>query len=220
MTGVVPADEERRPRLRGVSHQYAFFGSLVTGLALVYAAPTEKAVVATAIYGLSVSALFGASAAYHRGRWSASARRWMRRLDHSMIFFLIAGTYTPFCVLVIPGTFASVVLAVVWGGALFGIGLNLFWTTAPRWMRPVVYVALGWVAVFTLPALVLHVGWAGTLLLALGGLLYSLGAIVYALRRPDPVPAVFGFHEVFHALVITAALVQYAVIAFYVLPRS
>ena len=172
------------------------------------------------VYAVSLSALFGVSALYHEVTWSTPARRWMRRLDHSMIFLLIAGTYTPFGVLVLPGTLARVVLGVVWGGALLGMALNLVWIDAPKWLSAIVYIALGWVAVVAFPALVSQLGVTATGLIALGGVLYSAGAAVYALRRPDPAPAVFGYHEVFHALVIAAAVAHYAVVAFYVLPRS
>jgi hemolysin III len=144
----------------------------------------------------------------------------MRRLDHSMIFLLIAGTYTPFGVLVLPGTLGRVVLAVVWSGALLGMALNMVWIDAPKWVGAIVYVALGWVAVVAFPDLVSQLGATATGLIVLGGVLYSTGAAVYALKRPDPAPEVFGYHEVFHALVIAAAVAHYAVIAFYVLPRS
>ena len=137
-----------------------------------------------------------------------------------MIFLLIAGTYTPFCVLVLSGTLALVVLAVVWSGALLGVALNLVWVDAPKWFSAVVYVSLGWVAVVAFPALVSQLGATATGLIVLGGVLYSAGAAVYALRRPDPVPEVFGYHEVFHALVIAAAVAHYGVVAFCVLQRG
>jgi hemolysin III len=140
----------------------------------------------------------------------------MRRLDHSMIFLLIAGTYTPFALLVLDGTLATAILIGVWGGALAGIVLNLVWIDAPKWVTAVVYVALGWVAVFAFPAMFEDLGVTPTMLVALGGVLYTIGAVVYATRRPDPVPAVFGYHEIFHALVIAAAAVQYSVVAFFV----
>ena len=209
-----------KPRLRGVSHRWAFFASLLASVALVLVAPSKRAVAAAMVYALSLSALFGVSALYHEVTWSVPARRWMRRLDHSMIFLLIAGTYTPFGVLVLPGTLALVVLAVVWGGALLGIALNMVWIDAPKWFSAIVYIALGWVAVVTFPELVSQLGATATGLIVLGGVLYSAGAAVYALRRPDPAPEVFGYHEVFHALVIAAAVAHYAVGAFYVLPRS
>jgi len=136
-----------------------------------------------------------------------------------MIFLLIAGTYTPFGLLVLPGTLAFVVLAVVWGGALLGMALNMVWIDAPKWLSAIVYVSLGWVGITALPELVSQLGATATGLIVLGGVLYSAGAAIYALRRPDPVPEVFGYHEVFHALVIAAAVAHYAVVAFYVLPR-
>ena len=210
-----------KPRLRGVSHQWAFFVSCAIGAALVIAAPAGTPRLAAAIYAVSVSALFGVSALYHRITWaSAAARRWMRRLDHSAIFLLIAGTYTPFALLVLDGAIATVILVVVWAGALGGILLKLVWIDAPKLLAAIVYVALGWVAVAAFPDLLDELGVTGTALVVAGGLLYTAGAVVYALRRPDPVPSVFGYHEVFHALVIVAAALQYAVVAFYVIPAS
>jgi hemolysin III len=217
-----PADPEVgiRPRLRGVSHQYAFFVSLASGTLLVLLAATTKASVAAAIYAASVSALFGVSALYHRVTWTTAARRRMRRLDHAMIFLLIAGTYTPVGLLVLHGTLATVVLAVVWGGALAGIVLELAWTTAPKWLGGTVYLALGWVAVVAMPQLFARLGMTGGLLLVAGGLVYSAGAAVYALRRPDPVPLVFGYHEVFHLLVIAGVAAHFLAISRYALPTG
>jgi len=210
-----------KPRLRGVSHQWAFFVSLVTGAALVIAAPSGRATFAAAVYAVSVAALFGTSALYHRITWaSQAARRWMRRLDHSMIFLLIAGTYTPFALLALDGTLATVILALVWGGAAAGILLKLAWIDAPKTLVAAVYVTLGWVAVAAFPDLIDQIGIGGVAMVAAGGVLYTLGAVVYALKRPDPVPTVFGYHEVFHALVIAAAALQYAVIAFFVVPDA
>jgi hemolysin III len=210
-----------KPRLRGVSHQWAFFVSLATGTALVLSAPTGRATLAAAIYAASVAGLFGASALYHRIDWkSLAARRWMRRLDHSMIFLLIAGTYTPFALITLDGGIATAILIAVWSGALAGIVLKLFWIDAPKWLVAVIYVTLGWVAVAAFPELLSEVGVTATALVAVGGGLYTLGAIVYARRRPDPVPAVFGYHEVFHALVIAAAALQFAAVAFFVVPEA
>jgi hemolysin III len=218
MSGLPTAIPAGKPKLRGVLHQWAFFVSLVTGTALVLVAPAGRATLAVAIYALTVAGLFGVSATYHRVNWaSAAARRWMRRLDHSMIFLLIAGTYTPFALLVLDGALATAILVAVWGGALAGIVLNLVWIDAPKWLTAVVYVALGWVAVIAFPGLFDNLGVTPTMLIALGGVLYTIGAVVYAVGKPDPVPAVFGYHEVFHALVIAAAAVQYGVVAFYVL---
>ncbi len=221
MTEAAPPPFLAKPRLRGVSHQWAFFVSVVTGLALVFAAPDGEARVAVGIYAISVAALFGTSALYHRITWdSQAARRWMRRLDHSMIFFLIAGTYTPFALLALEGTLATVILVVVWAGALGGIVLKLVWIDAPKAVIALIYVILGWVALAAFPELLEEVGVTGTALVAAGGVLYTVGAVVYAMKRPDPAPRVFGYHEVFHALVIAAAALQYAVIAFYVIPRA
>jgi hemolysin III len=210
-----------KPRLRGVSHQWAFFVSVVLGTVLVLVAPAGEPKVAAAIYAFSVAGLFGSSALYHRINWtSLSARRWMRRLDHSMIFVLIAGTYTPFALLVLHGTLATVILIVIWTGAAAGIVLKLCWIDAPKWLIAVIYVALGWVAVAAFPDMLDGLGVTPTAMVAAGGALYTVGAVVYARQRPDPAPQVFGYHEVFHALVIAAAALQYAVIAFYVLPDA
>jgi hemolysin III len=218
MSGMPNVAQAVKPRLRGVLHQWAFFVSLVAGAALVLIAPAGRATFATAVYALTVAGLFGVSAIYHRVNWvSVTARRWMRRLDHSMIFLLIAGTYTPFALLVLHGTLATAILIAVWGGALAGIVLNLVWIDAPKWLTAVVYVALGWVAVASFPAMFDDLGVTPTMLVALGGVLYTLGAVVYATHRPDPAPAVFGYHEIFHALVIAAAAVQYSVVAIYVI---
>jgi hemolysin III len=209
-----------KPRLRGVFHQYAFFVSLAGGTLLVVLAATTRASVAAAIYAASVSALFGVSALYHRVTWTTPARRRMRRLDHSMIFLLIAGTYTPVGLLVLEGTLATVVLAVVWGGAVAGIVLELAWTSAPSWLGWTVYLALGWVAVVATPQLFARLGVTGGLLILAGGLVYSAGAVVYALRRPDPVPAVFGYHEVFHLLVIAGVAAHFLAISLFALPTG
>jgi hemolysin III len=210
-----------KPRLRGVSHQWAFFVSVATGVALVLAAPNGRATAAVSIYAFSVAGLFGASALYHRINWSTTgARRWMRRLDHSMIFLLIAGTYTPFAVLALNGPLATAILIVVWAAALGGIVLKLAWIDAPKWLVALIYVAIGWVALAAFPQLLDKLGVTATAMVAAGGLLYTVGAVVYARKRPDPSPTVFGYHEIFHALVILAAALQYAVVAFWVLPAS
>ena len=213
------AVEAVKPRLRGASHFYAFFVSIPLGIALVVAAPTGKATLAAAIYALAVSGLLITSGLYHRIDWRRPrARAWMRRLDHSMIFVLIAGTYTPFSLLVLDGTLATAVLIAVWAGALGGIVLNLVWITAPKWVTATVYVTLGWVAVIAMPELAERLGAAGVALLIGGGLLYTAGAVIYAAQRPNPAPAVFGYHEIFHALVVAAAAAHFAVVAFYALP--
>src|SRR5918994_1518061 len=210
----------QKPRLRGVSHQWAFFVSLGAGVALVLAADTGRAALAMSVYAFSLSAMLGTSALYHRVTWTPERRRWMRRLDHTMIFVFIAGSYTPFAVLVMHGTLADLVLIVVWASAAAGMILNLVWESAPKWFSSVVYITTGWVAIVTLPQLWEEIGPVGVGLLALGGALYTGGAIVYARRRPDPRPEVFGYHEIFHMLVIAAAAVQYAAVAIYALPAS
>ena len=208
-----------KPRLRGVFHQWACACSLPLGAVLVIVAGTARARIALSVYALSLIGLFGASALYHRINWrSAIVREWMRRLDHSMIFVLIAGSYTPFAMLVLHGPMAIVILVAVWAGAGLGVVFNLLWSGAPRWLQAALYVSLGWVAVAALPQLGRAIGIGGLALLGLGGVLYTLGAVVYAVRRPDPVPSVFGYHEVFHTLVLAAAAVQCAVIAFWILP--
>jgi hemolysin III len=214
-------DPSAKPRLRGVSHQWAFFVSLFTGAVLFLLAPNGEAMMAAGIYAVSVAALFGTSAVYHRINWrSLNARRWMRRLDHSMIFVLIAGTYTPFALLALDGTLATAILIVVWSGAIAGVVLQLLWVDAPRALSAFVYLAMGWVALAAFPQMIDKVGITGTVLVAAGGLLYSVGALIYAFKRPNPVPKVFGYHEVFHALVIAAAALHYAVVALIVLPGA
>jgi hemolysin III len=209
-----------KPKLRGVSHQYAFFVSLGCGVALILAASSGRARLAACIYALAVSALLGTSALYHRVTWRPRARRWMRRLDHSMIFMLIAGTYTPVALLALKGPLATTILIVLWAGALGGVIFKLLWIDAPKWLFAGIYVALGLVSAAVFGELPGAIGWLGVAGLAAGGLLYVLGAVVYASGRPNPWPRVFGYHEVFHALVIVAAALQYAVIAFAVLPHG
>ena len=209
-----------KPRWRGVMHQYAFFVSVVLGAALVIVAPDGQARLAVAIYAFSVSGLLGTSALYHRLTWRPRARAWMRRLDHSMIFVLIAGTYTPFALLVLDGTLATAILIIVWSGALGGIVLNLVWTKAPKWLSAVVYISLGWVAVIAFPDIAQQLGAVAVALMAGGGLMYTAGAVIYAAGRPNPAPEVFGYHEIFHALVVAAAAAHFAVVAFYALPQG
>jgi hemolysin III len=211
---------ELKPRLRGVLHQWAFFVSLVAGAVLVALAPTGRAAAVAALYVAALAGLFGASALYHRVAWRPSLRPWFRRLDHSMIFVLIAGTFTPVIVLGLEGVLPVVVLAIVWAGALAGVVLKLVWLGAPRWLVAAVYVVLGWVGVILLPEVVRSAGVAAATLFVAGGLLYTAGALVYARRRPDPRPAVFGFHEVFHVFVIAAAVAHFVAIAAFVLPQG
>jgi len=210
-----------KPKLRGVSHEWAFFVSLVFGAALIFFAKTPKATLAVAIYAVSLSALLGTSALYHRVNWKRpNVRTWMRRLDHSMIFFLIAGTYTPFALIVMHGALATAILVAVWVGAIAGAVVEMVWIGHPKWVSATVYLTIGWVAAVAFPQLWDTLGPAGALLLVGGGVLYTAGAVVYAVQRPDPNPAIFGYHEVFHAFVIAAALMHFAVIAFYALPKA
>jgi hemolysin III len=220
LSSAIPRPLLAKPRLRGVSHQYAFFVSLGCGVGLILAASGGRARVAAAIYAGAVSALLGTSALYHRVTWRPAARRWMRRLDHSMIFVLIAGTYTPVALLALHDSLARTILIVVWAGALGGVVFKLLWIDAPKWVFAAVYLALGWVSVAILGELPAAIGWLGVAGLAAGGVLYTAGAMVYASERPNPLPRVFGYHEVFHALVLAAVFLHYAVIAFAVLPRG
>jgi hemolysin III len=210
-----PAIVAVRPRLRGWLHVWAFAVSIAAGASLVAvtaATRGERAGFATAVYAGTVSLLFGTSALYHRVSWTPVRRALMARLDHSMIFVLIAGSYTPFALLAMPAGTGGVVLAVVWSGAVAGVALKVVWLSAPRWLTMPIYLALGWVAVFVLPELLRHGGVAAIVLLFAGGLVYTLGGLVYALRRPDPVPHVFGFHEVFHLCTVVAAICHHVAV--------
>ena len=204
-----------RPRLRGVFHQYAFFVSLILGSLLIAAAPAGKAQVAAAIFAAAVAVMFGASALHHRVTWRERGYRWSRRIDHAGVYLAIAGTYTPFGLLVLAGAWRIVVLAVVWGGAAAAIVLKFTWVDAPKWLAAAIAISLGWVAVIAFPQLVDGIGWDGTTLILAGGLCYTIGGLIYTLRRPNPLPAVFGYHEIFHALVVAAVALQYSVVAFW-----
>ena len=206
-----------KPRWRGVLHLGAFPISVVLGSVLVVAADGPEARISSAVYAFSCCLLFGVSALYHRGHWSPRTRALLQRLDHTNIFVIIAGTYTPFAVLALSGLTRELVLATVWGGALAGTVLNLTWPSAPRWLNVPLYVALGWVALPLLPSLVRTAGWFATALIALGGIFYTVGAVVYARKRPDPNPAVFGYHEIFHAFTLAGYLTQYVAVAIVVL---
>lgn len=210
--GEVDSDPPK-PRARGWIHEVAFFISLVTGVVLVSVAPTARDRLASAVYAVSATALFGTSALYHRRTWSLAGRRVMKRLDHSMIYVLIAGTYTPFALLTMHNTAGKVVLGVVWGGALAGIAAKMAWISSPRWLSTPLYVALGWIAVFVLPDILHSGGVAMLTLLLVGGAAYSIGALCYALRRPELVPGVFGYHEVFHACTAVAATCHYVAVS-------
>jgi hemolysin III len=210
-------DAVLKPRMRGVLHQWAFPASVVAGAGLVLEADSARARIATVIYALSVAALLGTSATYHRVDWrTVAARRRMRRLDHTMIFVLIAGTYSPFALLVLRGTLGVAILVGVWSAAVAGAVFKLVWIDAPGWLVAACYIVAGWVAVVAMPELAGRLGIAAVGALALGGIIYSIGAVVYVVRRPDPVPAVFGYHELFHSLVLVAAALQYAVVAIWV----
>lgn len=207
-----------KPRLRGVLHQWAFAVSLLAGIGLVLEAASVRARLAVAVYALSVAALFGTSALYHRVNWrTLRARCWMRRFDHTMIFVLIAGTYTPFSLLVLDGTLGVALLVAVWSAAIAGAVFKLAWIDAPGWLGATTYISIGWIAVIAVPQLVDRLGIAAVAALALGGILYSAGGVIYARKRPDPAPSVFGYHELFHSLVIAAAALQYLVVAFWIL---
>jgi hemolysin III len=202
------------PRLRGVFHQYAFFAAVAAGVMLVALADGYLERFAVWIYAIALSAMFGASALYHRFPWrSAVARVRARRLDHAMIFVLIAGTYTPFALLEFGGVSGSVLLVAVWAGAALGLALNLIWIERPRWLSAVAYLVVGWVGVIAIPQLFPALGVAPAVLVIVGGGLYSLGALAYATSWPDPFPATFGFHEVFHLLVVAAAVSQFVAVS-------
>jgi hemolysin III len=202
--------------MRGVIHFWSFWVSLVLCAVLIAVSASKvsaTAGIATSVYGVTVLGLFGVSALYHRRWWvSLRVRAWMKRLDHSMIFLFIAGTYTPFSLLAMPRSTGYVVLSVVWGGALLGVALKMLWPHAPRWLGTPIYIALGWVAVFVLPELLAHAGVVSFVLLLVGGAFYTLGAVFYATRWPNPWPAVFGHHEFFHAATVLAAASHYAAI--------
>ena len=205
-----------RPLLRGVLHEVAFFVALIAGILLVTHADGVRASAAAGVFAASVVAMLGASTLYHRVTWSVRVRPWMRRLDHAGIYLLIAGTYTPVGLLTLRGTMRDVVLGIVWSGAAVAILLRFVWLGAPKWLSAVIGVALGWAGVAAMPQIARHAGAAAVTLLAIGGLAYTAGAIVYARRRPDPVPSVFGYHELFHALTIVAVSCQYVAIAFFI----
>jgi hemolysin III len=201
-----------KPLLRGVSHEIAAFVAVAAWIALAALAPSTRGRAAANVYGASLFSLFFVSALYHRKNWPPRARAWMRRLDHSAIFLLIAGTYTPVCLLLPPAT-GLPLLAIAWGGAALGIVQSILWVHAPKPIVAAIYVALGWAVLPALPTIGTLLGPAALALLAVGGAAYTLGAVIYAARRPDPFPRVFGYHEVFHALVIAAAACHFAVVA-------
>jgi hemolysin III len=212
--------EEVIPRLRGLLHAHAAWVAAVAAIALIALAPTAGARVAALIYGAGLIALFSVSALYHRWPGDPRWKPCLRRLDHSTIFVFIAASYTPVGLLVLEGTLQTVVLVSVWAGAAAGVILSLAWISAPRWVQAACYLALGWVAVIAFPQLADRIGIAPFVLLAVGGALYSLGAAVYATQRPNLWPRTYGFHEVFHTLVIAAAVVHFIAMAGWVLPSA
>jgi hemolysin III len=208
-----------KPKLRGVFHELGFYAAIALGLPLVLTAERGLAQVSAIVFACSLAGCFGASALYHRRMWTPRVRSWLARLDHAGVYFLIAGTYTPFGLLVMSRGWAVPVLSVVWSGAAVAILLKLFWGRKPKWLSAAIGLALGWVGVVAFSQLT-KVDLAGLALVVAGGLLYSAGAIVYARRRPDPAPSVFGYHEIFHVFTLAAAGCQFAAIAFFVLPRA
>lgn len=202
-----------KPRLRGWLHAGALPVTLIAGILLVALGPTLQARLASAIYAITSGLLFGISATYHRGTLGPRLADWLRRFDHANIYLIIAGTYTPFALLALDGAARAAVLGVTWGGALAGVLFRVLWMGAPRWLYTLLYLALGWTAVFVMPQLLHGAGVAAVVLVAVGGVFYSAGAVVYGLRRPDPSPRWFGYHEVFHAFTLAAYLVQYIAVS-------
>jgi hemolysin III len=207
------------PALRGVLHQWAFWFALAAAAALVALAPPGGRVAAL-IYGAGLCLMLAASALYHRLNCSDGVRAWLCRVDHSAIYVFMAASYTPVALLVLQDTARWVVLASVWAGAIGGVALSVAWVTAPRVLYAITYVALGWVFVIAFPQLFANLDLAPVVLFGAGGVLYSVGAVIYALRRPNPWPTTFGFHEVFHALVIAAALTHFVAMAGWVIPAG
>ncbi len=202
-----------KPAMRGMLHAVAAPVAAVAGLLFVLLADGARARTGTAVWAVALTGLFAVSAIYHRGTWQPAVRDWWQRADHSMIFVLIAGSYTPVCLMVLEGSKSWLMLAIVWGGALVGVATRLLWHTAPRWLFVPMYIALGWVAVIAAPDLAAAAPVYANALLLAGGILYTLGAVVFAAKRPDPWPQVFGFHEIFHALTLAAALCHAVAIA-------
>ena len=208
------ADAELTPVLRGVFHLWAFVAATAAGIVLVVLADGALETVSSWVYAAGLAAMFGASALYHRFPWRSAAKRlWARRLDHSTIFIFIAATYTPFALLGFGGTTRWVVLGMAWAGAVLGLVLELVWIESPRWVSTVAYLLVGWVGVLVVPQLFGRSGAAVGVLVVVGGGLYSLGALVYATRWPNPFPRVLGFHEIFHLLVVAAAAAQFVAVS-------
>lgn len=215
MSGLtLEATVAQRPKLRGVLHAAAFAASVLVGALFVAYAPAHA--LAAAVFAVSASLMLGTSALYHRITWSPSRRLWMRRADHAALFLLIAGTYTPVALIGLHGAWRPTILLIVWAGAIAATTTKICWVGSPKWLSAAIGLALGWVAVAALPELAHNEGLAPLFLLAAGGLAYTAGAVVYAGRRPDPMPSVFGYHEVFHALTILALSCQYVAIAVFI----
>jgi hemolysin III len=210
---MLPAVEPPRPRMRGRIHQVAFFVAVPASVALILLARGAAATAVAAIYAATLVAVFGASAAYHRGDWTPRAKRWMKRLDHSMIYLLIAGSYTPIAVLALHGPWTIVVLSLVWTGAVAGIAMKIAAPDGLRAPTATLYMVMGWAALVAFPQIVRGLSGTGVALMLAGGLLYTAGAIVFATRRPDPRPLVFGYHEIWHAFMVAAASCHFAMIA-------
>lgn len=209
---------EPRPRFRGVFHQWAFFAALGAGAVLVVLADGPLATFSSWVYAAALVAMFGASALYHRFPWKSATRRlWARRLDHSMIFVFIAASYTPFALLAFEGTIRWIVLVAAWVGAALGLVAELVWVGSPRWLGGVACVAIGWVGILAAPQLFTRVGIAGAVLVLVGGVLYTVGAGIYAAKWPNPFPSTLGFHEIFHLLVVAAAVAQFVAVSLVVL---
>ncbi len=215
MTVTANVVAEQRPTLRGVLHAVAFVVSIAVGALFVAYAPAGD-VLAASVFAVTVSLMLGTSALYHRVTWSPNRRLWMRRADHAALFLLIAGTCTPVALIGLHGAWRSTILAVVWTGAVLAALTKICWVGAPKWLSVGLGLALGWVAVVALPQLAHNEGIAPLVLLAAGGLAYTAGAVVYGVRRPDPLPRVFGYHELFHALTIVALCCQYVAIAVFI----
>jgi hemolysin III len=211
------AAEVLKPRLRGVLHTWAVPVAAVIGATLLLLANGARERIGTGVWAMTLTGLFAVSATYHRGAWRPTVKVWLQRVDHSMIFVFIAGSYTPIALLLLEGSKSWIVLTVVWGGAVAGVVTRLTWHAAPRWMFVPLYIALGWVAVTVLPDLARSAPAYANVLLVVGGVLYTVGAVVFATRKPDPVPEVFGYHEVFHLLTIVAAACHAVAIASIVL---
>jgi len=200
------------PRLRGWLHAGAVVPAVAGGIALIYLAPTTRAAAACAVFAVSSWLLFGCSAVYHRGSWSADVRALLRRIDHANILLIIAGTYTALSAVARPRDSASLLLGMVWAGALTCVAMRVFWLSAPRWVYVPCYLVLGWTVLFALPA-AQHDGATVAALMIAAAALYSAGAVVYGLKRPNPSPRWFGFHEIFHAFTLAAFVCQYTAIA-------